>query len=254
MKKRVTISAILVAMMVVCSACGGDNAEDIAGQVTALESESASVTTDEATQENTAPEESEVADAEEEETPLSLGRLQGGVYTNKYVGMECELDSSWQFYSAEELQALPENVTELMEGTELGDSIQNITQIMDMQAECTSEMTSMNVLYQKMDAQQRLASSILSDDQIIDGVLSESDSLIESYAQAGIEVVDISKKTVNFLGEERVALLTKGAVQGVDYFILQLFDYTLGEYSVTITFSSFMEDKTEQLAAMFYAI
>lgn len=254
MKKRVTISAMLVAMMVVCSACGGDNAEKVAGQITALENESTSVLTDEATQENNTSEESEVADVALAETPLSLGRIQGGTYTNNYVGMECKLDSSWQFYSAEELQALPENISELLEDTELGDSIQNITQIMDMQAECVTEMTSMNVLYQKMDMQQRLAYAMLDENQIIDTVLSQSNTLTESYAQAGIEVVEISKKSINFLGEERMALLTKGTVQGADYFILQLFDYNLGEYSVTITFSSFIEDKTEQLAAMFYAI
>ena len=37
------------------------------------------------------------------ETPVSMGRMEGGTYTNEYAGYACDLDSSWIFYGAEEL-------------------------------------------------------------------------------------------------------------------------------------------------------
>ena len=78
-----------------------------------------------------------------------MGRLEGGVYTNSYTGYGCNLDSSWTYYSAEELQDMPEAVKEAMEGSELGDSIDTLNQFTDMMAENVEALTTMNVLYQK---------------------------------------------------------------------------------------------------------
>ena len=35
------------------------------------------------------------------EKEVSLGRMEGGVYTNTYAGFGCKLDSTWTFLSAE---------------------------------------------------------------------------------------------------------------------------------------------------------
>ena len=42
--------------------------------------------------------------------------------------------------------------------------------------------------------------------------------------------------------------------QGVPYYTLQIMDYTVGQYGVTLTVSSFVEDKTQQLLDLFYAV
>lgn len=189
-----------------------------------------------------------------EEATFSLGRIQGGVYTNEYAGFACELDSTWEFYSAEELQDLPENIAELMEGTELGEDIDQYVQIMDMQAECVNDLTGINVLYQKMSMQERLAYVSMDEKELMEYMLTQKDILAESYAQTGIIVEEMSTRTVTFAGEERVGLLTKAKVQDIDYYIFQLFNHDLDQYSVTITFSSFMDDKTEELLNLFYAL
>lgn len=206
-------------------------------------------------QESNVEDESE-EDASEavEESTLSLGRIQGGVYTNEYAGFACELDSTWEFYSAEELQDLPENIAELMEGTELGENIDSYEQIMDMQAECVNDLTGINVLYQKMDMQERLAYASLDEEQLMEYMLTQKDLLTESYAQTGIIVEEMSTKQVTFAGEERIGLLTKAKFQDIDYYIFQLFNHDLGQYSVTISFSSFVEDKTDEIIALFYAL
>lgn len=190
----------------------------------------------------------------ETEKPASLGRLEGGVYTNTYAGYGCELDANWVYYSAEELQALPENINELLADTDLADSMEDVFQIMDMKAENAQDLTTINVLYTKLGLEERLAYMVLSEEAIVDGVLTQKDALIAGYAQAGIEVTSMEKTQVTFLGETHYAVHTQAATQGVPYYILQVFDYTLGPYGVTLTLSSYVEDITQELLNLFYSV
>lgn len=232
MKKWICLLMIL--SLLLCG-CSGQEDAPVSGQVTP--------------QETAAPE-----TPTEPARTASLGRIEGGVYTNEYVGFGCELDSSWVFYSAEELQELPENVAEILEGTEVGDTMSEITQITDMMAENETELTTMNVLYTKLGVQERLAYAVLSEREILEQVLEQKDMLISSYAQAGIVVSDMEMVTVTFLGQERSAILTTASVQEIPYYILQLYNYDLGQYGVVTTFSSFLEDNTHSMLELFYAI
>ena len=226
-KKRILVFALLLCL--VLSGCGGN--DPVPGTVTP------STTVPAVT-----------------EKPASLGRLEGGVYTNTYAGYGCELDANWVYYSAEELQALPENINELLADTNLADSMEDISQIMDMKAENAQDLTTINVLYTKLGLEERLAYMVLSEEAIVDGVLTQKDALIAGYAQAGIEVTSMEKTQVTFLGETHYAVHTQAATQGVPYYILQVFDYTLGPYGVTLTLSSYVEDITQELLNLFYSV
>ena len=59
---------------------------------------------------------------------------------------------------------------------------------------------------------------------------------------------------MEFLGEERCAMRTSATIQGVNYYILQVYDYHLGQFGVTLTVGSYVEDKTEELLDLFYAV
>lgn len=233
--------AVLLVLTIVLAGCGKDT--DVSGKVAPAQKQTEAQAAEPETQA-----------AEPEENPLSLGRLDGGVYTNTYAGFGCELDASWTFYSAEELQELPGAVKEAMSGSELGDALESYDQITDMMAECVDDLTTINVLYQKLSVQERIAYALLSEEEVIDGILEQVDAMAEAYAQAGINVVSMEKVSVTFLGEPRFALKTTATVQDVDYYILQLYDFTRGEYSVTTTFSSYLEDKTESLLELFYKV
>ncbi len=187
----------------------------------------------------------------ETEKPVTMGRMEGGVYTNEYVGFACELDESWSFYGAEELQTLPENVAAVLEGSEVGDAIAELEQFTDMMAENQDMLCTVNVLYQKLGLQEQMAYALLSEGDVIDLTLENKDLLSESYALAGMDITDIDKKTVTFLGEERTALYSTGSTQGLPIYTLQLFYYNSGSYSVTVTFTSFMEDNTDAVMALF---
>ena len=231
MKNYIRILLPLLILALLLSACGGESEQDVSGTITTQ-----------------APTEAV------NDTPVSMGRMEGGTYTNDYIGFSIELDSTWTYYSAEELQEMPENVAELFEGTEVADSINPLNQFTDMMAESVEELASINVLYQKMSMTERLLYATMDNESILDSVLEQKDTMIESYSAAGMEVQSMEKVTVSFLGQQRPALKTVSILEGVEYYTLQVFDFQLGQYSVTVTFASFLEDKTDSLAAMCYPV
>lgn len=263
MKKNLSLTlALLLALCLLLTACGGD--ADVTGQVTPQPEVSATVPSGnvepteppvaataapEPTVPETAPPEPTAAENE-----LSLGRMEGGVYTNAYVGYACNLDSDWTFLSAVELEQIPAGTAELISGTELGEALANVSQFTDMMAENVNDLTTMNVLYQKLDMPTRLAYMALTEEEIIDASIDQMDMLVAAYEQAGFTVDSIKKVTVTFLGEERTALHSSMEFQGVPYFTLQFFDYHLGEYSVVTTLASYVEDRTASLMELFYSL
>lgn len=224
--KKIT-AILLVALLLLTAGCSG-NSENPSGTV------------------ETAP--------PAEEAAVSLGRMEGGVYTNTYAGYGCQLDSDWTFYTAEELQDMPENVAEIFADSELLDADTYLNQITDMMAENVNDLTTVNVLYTKMSMQERLIYATLSDDAVLDTVLEQKDSMIAAFEQAGYQVESMEKVTVTFLGADYPALYSVMSIDGVPYYTLQLFNYKAGQYGVTLTLASFLEDNTASLLELFYAV
>jgi len=239
------ILALLLALTMVCgmlAACGDTQPQG--GNITPLPSESEPAPTET----DPVPTETESTPTESGEKEVSLGAMNGGVYTNTYVGFTCTLDENWAFATAEELQELPGNVSELFSDSEFADQLGG--QIFDMKAENVNELTTMNVLYQKLDMTTRLAYATMTEEQVIDATLAQKDTLIATFQSAGMEVTSIEKVTVTFCGKTRTAMLTSATMEGVPYYTLQIFSHDLGAYSVTTTFASYVENKTEDMLAM----
>lgn len=259
-KKLLALLLSLILVLALFAGCSAD--EDVGGKLSALDDdEDTKQTVSQQEDEEEEPTTEASEEKTDEETPTEggksdsyLGRMEGGIYENAYAGYGCKLDTSWTFYTAEELQELPEDVAELFEDSDVGDSKSKYTQITDMMAENTEALTSINVLYQKLDAATRLAFVGLDEEAVIDEVLKQSESMKTAYAQAGIDVISLEKVTVTFLGEEHTALLMSSTMQGVPYYTLQMMDYSLGQYSVTLTLASFQENNTEALLDLFYAV
>ena len=214
------------------------------------------VPTPAATIQDTAPRTTEPVQSRltEEEHPMALGRVEDGVYTNTYAGIGCRLGEGWDWATAQELQELSREVQEALEGTAVGSTIQDGTQIYDMQAQNVEALTTTNVVFTKLSAKERLAYALMSDEDIIRTTLEQEDALVESYAKAGIMVTSMEAVQVSFLGESRTALRTQSTYQGVAYYMLQVFDYRLGEFGMTLTVGSFQEDHTRELLELYYPL
>lgn len=230
MKKHLfATTAFVLSLCLLLCGCGGESKEEVSGNLTPPET--------------TAP---------AEEKAVSMGLLEGGTYENSYAGFGFTLDESWILYPAEELQTLPENVREMFQGTDLEDY--EIDQFTDILAENPETLTTMNVLYQKINLQERLAYAVMSEEALIDTTIAQYDTMVQAYANAGITVESVDKKTVTFLGQEHTALYTVAAVQDVPYYILQIYDYHLGDYGIIITLGSYVEDNTESLLELYYSV
>ncbi|MGM9558144.1 MAG: hypothetical protein ACI3VP_07800 [Oscillospiraceae bacterium] len=185
-----------------------------------------------------------------------IGRMAGGVYTNEYLGVACELDENWAFYTAEEMLQTEQTTQELLSDTELGELMQGTEQFLDLQAENVNELTTLNVNYSKLSMQERMAYALMSEEDAIDLLLADDTAamLRESYAAAGMTVARMEKVEVTFLGETHYALMTQLSMQDVNIYNLQLCFYQCGSYGVTITLGSYIEDKTESLLELFYKL
>ena len=267
MRRKVTGLVMALAMAMAFAACGGNDIEDISGKITPAvsdeqEKDDADITPTEAVEDKDAepdatdvPEEDDAPKAteapEENGKTTSLGRVQEGVYVNEYIGISCTLDSGWEFYTAEELQEFPEDVKGMFEGTIAEEQINALSYITDMSAENLEELATMNIIYQKMSLYEATAFKNLNYEKVVDVVLSQKDVMIDTYEQAGISVSELDKKFITFCGEKRAVIHMVGEYSEVPYYVVQLLNYDLGNYSTTITLASFVEDKTEELASLF---
>ena len=239
MKKRIVSLMLAVLMVLSLTACGAKPGPTEPAVTTA---QTTAVPTEEPT---TAP--------TEPENVLALGVVDGNTYLNTYAGIGCTLDDNWVLHPAEDLQELPEMTKEMVKGTELENILAGVTQFTDMYAENVELLATVNVLFQKLELNQRLAYALMDEKEVLEATLEQKDLMIQAYAQAGINTESMEIITVTFLGEEHYALKTVAENQGVPYYCLQVFNFWLGQYSTTITFASFVEDNTENLLELFYA-
>lgn len=250
MKRTIALLLVLVLTLGLLG-CGKEDTP-VSGKVTpATEAATAPMGNVEAIPETTEPV-PETTEAAVEDKPVTLGRMEGGVYTNEYIGIGCTLDANWTFYTAEELQELPAQTNELLQDTEYADA--GLRQIADMMAENVNDMSNMNIQYTKLNMQERLVYATMDYEDFADMILGQSDSMAQAYAQAGIENAVLEKVTVKYLGQDRIAIRTSATIEGYPYYILQVFEHDIGQYYVTITLSSIFEDTTESMLDLFYAL
>lgn len=188
------------------------------------------------------------------EKPLSFGRIEGGIYTNDYAGIGCQLDENWSVYSAEELQELPEMVNGAVEGSQMEQVMEDYPQFFDLQAENVNDLLAVNVVYTKVGMQERLTYAVLSEEETVDATLQHKDMMIESYIQAGMEVESIEKVKLTFLGEEHWGIRTVAYTNGVPIYMLQVMDFKLGTYGMNLTATSYLEDNAQSVLDLFYSV
>jgi len=250
MKRAVSLVLALV-LALAMTACGADSPAPPKGEYKPAEQEQTQPADTGA--EDTLPDDTRPEDTEpEEDNDFSLGTMQGGIYENAYVGYGCALGEGWTYKTAEELQDISGLTKDIFE--EGGVDTSAFNQVMDMMAECADPIANININYTALSPQERLAHRLAGEEGIIDATLQQKDLLISTYAQAGIEVSTIEKVSVTFCGEERWAIYTTASIQGMPYYILQLFDTNIGPYYVTLTLGAFVEDTTPELLELFYSL
>ena len=157
---------------------------------------------------------------------------------------------------AKELQDLPDEVEDKLNGTLLGSAMKNVSYYMDMQATKTSgtNVYTINVVMEKLSTAQKNLYKGKNDSQCIDVTLTSKDAMIQAYEAIGMRDITMTKVDTGYLGETRTVLRTDSTLYGMPYTILQVLYFDLGEYSASITVACVGENSTAELLAMFEKI
>lgn len=275
MKKQLSILlALLLVFPVVLSACGNQQ-EDARDQLGTRPMETIAPVK----KETTAPTEEETVPLTEEETepptdeetlaptdvteaptgaeasnPVPLGQIHENTYTNEYLGFGMDLNDDWTLYGAEDLLDIPANIKEQTTDTEFGDAIAQAEQIADMMAESSTGLYTINILYMKQSPQELAAHQAMSQEENIDFILLQRDTMIRNYEQMGMKVESMEKASVSFLEESVYGVKTIYDIQGIPCYMLHLFFLDKGEYMATMTFTSYLTDETETMADLCYLL
>lgn len=267
MNTKRLLSLILALMMVFSLvACGDagyvenddddeDQVQDATGNAGAAVTPEDSEATNSAEGETTAPTEPQPTEPQptepEESTGSSLGIWNGNTYTNEYAGFQITFDENWTYMTANELQEMPDTIQGMIDDTILGQLMTSFVQFTDMNANNNTTGNGTNIVYQEIPTAQKDLLSGYSDEEIIDFQLLSKELLKETYAAMGIEVTTMEKTTVNFLGKTVYALKTTASYMGLDVYMVQLTWYNLGDWSVSLTITTYINDATQEVLNMY---
>ena len=232
MTKKLRFFVLLMAMALLLAACGKQQTEDPAEQL---------------------PEET-VQEKPAAEPELTLGKLDGLVYTNTYCGFALTLNEAWTVLPAEQAQDVGTAVVDQLQGSAVEEILEKHPQFMDLVASRASDLSGINVNYQALQDTEKALYINMTEEQIVDATLAASSAMIESYEQLGMSNVSMEKVTVEFMGQTRTAMKTSAEMYGMNYYVLQLFYYRGGSHVVTLTASAFNTDVTGELLQYFSPI
>jgi len=237
--KTLKTLALLLSLVLLLAACGkaGPTAPDTADPGTGADAPAVPETP-----------------AEPEVPALTLGKLDGLVYTNDYCGFTLTLDDAWTVLPADQAQDLGGLVVENMEGTALEETIKKLPQFFDLMASRAADLSGINVIYQTVAEAEKILYANMTEEGIVDATLAASAVMQESYAQMGMTNVAMEKVQIEFLGETRTAMKTSADMYGMKYYVLQLFHYYGGDQMVILTLSAYNTDVTGDNLKLFAPI
>lgn len=226
--KLVMLSLALI-MVLALSACGND---DISGEVTNTEGQTPDNNTE---------------TSEPDEATYEMGSMNGGVYTNGFIGIGCELDENWVYYNDEQLSDLNGIAMEATNNDDVVAALENGTVIFDMYASSSDGLATINVVFENLG--------------VVNGITMDESKYVEaalnyvkdSFESAGGTNIMTEITTIEFAGAERACISSSCEISGVTMYQKQIC-IKQGHYMAIITPCSFSEDITDNLAAMFYSL
>ena len=221
MKKSIFV--LLLAMVLLVSACGSSNADN-----QPAEQGSASA-----------------ANGIINDGLLTLGTVEGSTYENASLGYGCTLDG-WVFADSAAIAEMNNIAANSMDETLL-DQLSNADTFMDMYAEQADGMATVNVNVENLS---KLEQAIVSEQDYVDLSYPNTEY---AMSQAGYSNVQVEKVTVNLAGDEHPGMTITSDLQGIPVFQKQA-TVMFGEYMASVTVTTYYEDATDNVFALFYKL
>ena len=182
-----------------------------------------------------------------EEVTYESGSTTGGVYTNEFIGIGCELDENWTYYNDAELSELNGLVSDALSDEELAEMLENSKTVYDMFALADEGLTTINVVIENIGV---INGATMDENDYIEKSLELTKSGLESM---GFTNVSAEKATMEFAGVERAGIAIVGEYSGAPVYE-KMVCIKIGNYMADITVCSFNEDITAKLMSFFYTL
>ena len=243
MKKMIAV-LLLLCMLPVLSACGGQDVKGSVSQITETPAAAEPAPAEPAAEPTPAEPAAEEPAAPETEEELQIGSVSGGRYENAYFGFGCELGESWSIADEETLAGMIGLTAEAI-GGDYAEEILKADMFYDLYAESAEEMASVNIVIQKIGT-----AALFSEEQIIDASLDSAKAQMEA---AGFSDITMEKNSLTFAGSEHLGVKISAVVQGVQIYEQQVY-FKKGEHMAIITVASYLTDRAADYCELFYTV
>lgn len=139
----------------------------------------------------------------------ALGEVLGGVYTNSFLGIGCELDEDWTFATDEEILETNNIAFGMLDG-DVKELLENAAIVYDMMAKDSNGTRTINVNVENLGINGNLMS--------VEDYLSPQIGLLkEALEDMGMTEVTIGADIFNFAGNTENGIYISGKISGVDF-------------------------------------
>jgi len=171
-------------------------------------------------------------------------------YKNDYFKYTCVLPDDWYVLNTDEIAQMIGYTVDTLGESDAGDVIQETLESgeskMDFYAVSGDGMQNINIVLGKL----KVIEMLLPMQQLLDA---SSKVLVSGLEDMGATNVTTSTKTIDFLGEERIALLVQGDYMGTTLYET-IFVMRDGMYNTSVTMTSFSQDGSQDTLAYFQPI
>lgn len=237
MKKLVSLILALLTVLSM-TACGSDTAAPTTG-------EPAPTNVTEAPTEALAEPPTEApTEAPAEKDTQMLGTVDGSTYTNKFLGIQCQLDENWLIATDEELAQLSGLVADAISDEVLAEQLNSSGVVHAFYATSTDGFATMNIVLENLGL---LYGTLLSEETYVEIALGQLPAALES---AGLENVTAEAATATFAGEEHAAVAVHGTISGLDFYE-KMVCIKADSYIGIVTVGCYYEDITDTLLDLY---
>lgn len=173
---------------------------------------------------------------------FSLGKTEGTVYENEFIGFGCDLGEGWVFRTDEEIKAL-NNVTQTIVGEEYVEILKQADTVYDMLA--AKGVDNINVNLKKSDEQAIAAINNAVYYKLI------APAAVEMLESMGCENVSYEVIEITVDGVTRNAIHLTSNFLGVNMY-QTVFQHASNGYIATVTVTTCTEDTTFDIIGKFY--
>lgn len=185
-----------------------------------------------------------ISPAARAEDKFNFGSTQDNTYWNETLKIGCTLDENWYFLNEEEiLQANSMNV-EKLDG-KLAEMVKEGGSMIDMFAQNLETGATVNLVVERLSV---VNSLVIDEKKYLD--ISQP-TLDEAMAQMGIEDVEITQESMDFLGQEHQSIVITGSFNGVPVCETMVVVKS-GRNMTIITVFSAVEGEVEEVLASFF--